>query len=864
LFARLAAEADSGAGILKAFSGRFQKIDAYIRQLADACTDLHPKAACPAIFAIGGYGRMDLAPYSDIDILFLFENPPDRAAQEWMQAMTSALWESGLKIGAQVKTLDASAEILHSDIHFMTSLLERRMLWGAKAPARKLEKMIRQHLERSEPTAFIAAKLAERDARHKKTGDHRYALQPDIKESKGGLRDIQTLLWLGNFLHGAATPESLLRENILTAQEFRIFSKAYDFFRTVRCHLHLLSGRASNRLGFELQPDIATRMGYNDKEPNIRTEKFMRDYFMMATETGYLTRIVCAALEQKALGAAATAGSRRPAPVSEYDGFPVISGRLTANRKDHFKKNPADILRIFEVSQASGIDIHPDALRQMRALIAAAPESLRYDETALRIFAGILMARKGAARTLRRLNEAGIIVALVPEFSNIFAHMQYDMYHAYTADEHTIETIDRLHAIENGDVAEEAPLACDLFSKTMLRRPLYAAMFFHDLGKGTGGKHAEHGAQIARKIMPLMGFDAAETDMAAWLVENHLFMTMTAFKRNLADTQTTADFAAAVQSPERLKLLTILTTADVMGVGPGCWNGWKAGLISDLYFQCAERISSGFSLSVPDQAEQAALLAKKKIRRMIGDSKEAFRYLSDFAPDFFWRALPADDIAATIKALDGHIPENSPIFCHIGHDQAQGLTRVTVMTADRKGLFATLTGALSAAGASVATAHIFTLSNGMALDIFHIQDARGHAHENSRFLKKTILHALSGRLDLQAEISARQKQSARKADPFDAPFRVIFDNSASHDCTLIEINGRDRAGFLHDIADALSRENVQVSAAKIATFGSRAVDVFYVKDVFGLKIAHPAKIARITAAIHRQMGAPMPEGLDRP
>lgn len=797
----------------------------------------------PSIVAIGGYGRRELAPASDIDLLFVSEEPLSAAGKKLVQVLSAAFWNAGVKLAYSVRTVDACVEAMNEDLHFVTSLLEKRRIWGSKKAFAKLVDSFKDYLDKSTPNTFIAAKLAEQDARHRKMGDSRYQLQPNVKESKGGLRDIQTLLWLANFLYGITTPEGLVEKGVLTAKEAATLQDAQEFLWAVRWHLHLLMGRMDDRLSFDAQPEIATRMGYKEQEPNKRAEKFMKDYFLTANEVGHLTRIVCADLEARSLGSGATAGTKKAALADIIDGFPLRHNRLTIPEATHFRKAPADILRIFRVSQNSGHDIHPDALRAIRNAVKNA--DFTQDGEAYRLFLLILLDEKKSEQTLRRLNEAGVLSALLPDFGNIFAHMQYDMYHVFTADEHTIRAVGMMHKLENGELAGSAPLATELFKKIQSRRALYVAMFLHDIAKGTGGKHSEKGASVARKISPVLGLTKEETETVIWLVENHLTMTMFALKRDLNDPKAIADFVGYVQSPERLKLLAILTTSDIMAVGPDKWNNWKAGLLSELYYKAYESMSG-----TPKDRDDSELfvIQQKKTRRLVGENAPTLQYLADYAPKYFWLSFTPEAIAGFVKAMQKNTAKDAAkdsTVIRISPNAEQDYTEVFIFTPDRKGLFATLSGAMAAAGASIADARIFTLTNGMALDVFQIHDLNGHVYDNSGFLQKTLKAALAGTIDLSAEIAERRRNAPQKGRHFAAQPRVIIDNNASVSNTVIEVNGKDRPGFLYDVTSALTQAGLQISAAKITTFGSRAVDVFYVKDDFGLKVVHRARLAMI-------------------
>jgi [protein-PII] uridylyltransferase len=815
-----------------ALSDYSDTIDHVLEKIAQNLRD--KTSNLPCIIAIGGYGRSELAPFSDVDLLLLYDAPLSPAVKKFAETLQTACWEIGLKPACSIRTVAQCVEALTSDIHFLTSLLDRRLVLGNKTLFAKLEKACRHHAESTPASTFAAAKLAERDARHKKTGDTRYLLQPNVKEGKGALRDIQTLLWLSDFIYDAKTPKALEAKKLLTLLEADTLRKASAFFWTVRCHLHTLADRAEDRLSFEAQPEIARRMSYKDAEPHLRAESFMKDYFLMTNEVGHLTRILCAALEAESLKSV-----RKTVLLDDVEGFRIDHSRLTAKDPANFEKNSSEIIRLFRVSQRSGLDIHPDALRHIRALLPALNGKLSADKEAQRIFLDILLDKRRAEQTLRHMNEAGLLSALIPPFGNIVAHMQYDMYHAFTADEHTLRAVGLMHKIENGTLSADAPLATELFTKIKSRRALYAAMFLHDVAKGTGGKHDSEGANIAKLIAPKIGLSPEETETTIWLVENHLLMTHTAYKRDLHDAKSIDHFVSIVQSPERLKLLTILTTADIMAVGPDKWNNWKSGLLSDLYCKSADAMSG---TSVSNLAHDLFIEIQKKTRRLIGKKISTFNYLIDQAPVSFWMNFTPDAIAGFIETL--HEKEKTTVI-KITPNPQKDFTEVFIYTPDRKGLFATLSGAMAACGASIGEARIYTLGSGMALDVFYIQNAAGHVYDNIVYLQRTLKASLNGTLNLASEIAARQKMRTRKMPPFKIETRVIIDNNAGTDSTMIEINSRDRPGLLFDIALALTQENLQISAAKITTFGSRAVDVFYVKDVFGLKILHNEKLAMI-------------------
>lgn len=768
-------------------------IDATLAELMDKKNKKIPPIT---IVALGGYGRRELAPFSDIDILIVYDSKESDIAP-FVRHFQEQLWAEGIKPSCQPMSLNEISPQMSQDHELATSLLDCRFISGDRKIFKKLESLLAHQKKSTPPHVFISQKLTERDARHLKMGDTRYQLEPNIKESKGALRDLQSLLWLTKALYNIKTPDDLVKKKVLTSAEAKTLKKAYAFFWAARCHLHHLRNRANERLSFDIQPDIALRMGYKNKDTNLRAEEFMKDYFLLSMDVGHLTRTLCTDFETRSLALGGTSGTRKLSFSDMRDGFPIKNNRLSVPGPQYFLDLPERLIKIFLTQQASGLDIHPNAYRAIQSSLGKAAATLPKNKQALSLFLDILLHPRKSTDTLRRMNEAGVLSTLIPAFKNIRAHMQYDMYHTYTADEHTLRAVGIMHDLENGRLADIAPLASQLFKVIHSTKALYLAMFLHDIAKGTGKNHAEEGAKIARDLCPKMGLSNDETETVAWLVEQHLLMTMTVLKRDLNDKKTIESFVSIVQSPERLKLLTILTTADVMAVGADKWNNWKSGLITDL-FQKAERLM----MNLPEEGTQ-----EKKI-------------LSSFENTFDTqvRILPKP---------------------------AEGVSEVTVYTTDRHGLFSTLTGALAVSGASIVDARIRTLKNGMALDTFYIQGTNGKIYENDNFLTKTVRKALAAQMNIDQEVQSHQKLQSKKTRNFTVQPRVIIDNSVSNDHTVIEINAKDRPGLLHDVAKALSAEHLQIHTAKITTFGSRAVDVFYVRDSFGLKIINQEKLRTI-------------------
>jgi [protein-PII] uridylyltransferase len=801
------------------------------------------------ILALGGYGDGYLAPFSDTDILFLLKEKPNKTQIKTIENIQKKLWDLKISPSFSVRTVDDCVQAMKDDLHFLTALLTRRRLYGNALISYQLTRAIKKYKKQNSPEKFIRQKLMERDKRHLKTGDTRYELEPNLKEGKGGLRDIQNLFWITRYLYDISTADQMVQKKLLTKTEAKTLQSAHSFLWQVRTHLHHIADRAEERLLFEYQPQIAHALGYQDKEPNIRAENFMRDYFKTTRNVGYLTRIICAKLESQTILLSGTSGTRKAALNKTQDGFPLKYNRLTLASQKDLVAHPENAIRIFKVAQKTKHDIHPDALRFIQNSLKTLAEKLPRNAKALTHFKEIILSDTSPERSLRQLNEAGLIMLLIPEFSNIYVHMQYDMYHKYTADEHTLRAIGFAHQIEkrHGKIAMVAPLATKIFTRLKFRESIYFALLFHDIAKGTGKNHSREGARIFRKHAKKFNLNKATTSQIVWLIEHHLLMSRTAFKKDLNDPQTIEDFTHIVSTVDQLNALTILTTADIMAVGQSQWNSWKANLIQSLYQKAYAHIT-GNSADI-DAVETIAAL-QKQTRRKVGRNKDSFYQLCDFAPNNLWFNHTPETIAAFSKAISGKL-DKTVIETKI--DLETDSTQVMIYTKDGKGLFATLTGAIAAAGGSIFKADIYTLNNGLALDIFQIQTPKGNAYENTTHLKNYIIKALKQNLDIDKELLERQKDRPRKERLFAHAPSILIDNNASDQATLIEITATDRPGLLYDISRCLSKSKLQIQSAKIMTQGSRATDVFYVKNVFGLKVTQIGQCRAIEKKLYQAL-----------
>lgn len=797
-----------------------------------------------AVIATGGYGRGELAPYSDLDLLFVYPHKVTAWHENAVEYLLYMLWDLGLKVGQAVRSPGDCVRLAREDVSVRTSLLEMRLIAGDRGLYDAVRSLFETEMVAGTGRDFVEAKLAERDRRHDRMGDSRYVVEPNLKEGKGGLRDLHILFWLTRYLYGVYRPKDLLAEGILDEDELRTFRKAERFLWTVRCSLHFLGKRAEERLTFDVQPELARRLGYQDRKGLSGVERFMKHYFLVAKQVGDLTRVVCAVLEdrheKKPLFSLARIARRT------VHGFRLDGERLTVKSEQAFVAEPAKMIKIFAAAHDSGYDIHPDALRFIGRNLNLIDAGVRRDPEANRAFLSVLTSKDHPEINLRRMNEAGVFGRFVPDFGRVVAQMQYDMYHHFTVDEHTINAIGLLAKIERGEFQDEHPLSHGLIHKIVSRRALYLAVLLHDIAKGRGGDHSKLGEQVARKLCPRLGLSSAETDLVAWLVRWHLLMSHCAFKRDLADRKTIQDFCAQVKSPERLKLLLILTVVDIRAVGPGVWNGWKGQLLRELYTQAEEVLIAGHATTGRERrvAQKKAALVKR-----LADWPEAARarHLDRFH-DSYWIAEDTDTHERNARMVLDARRNALEVGVAAEVNEFLDTTEMAVYTRDRPGLFARLAGAFAASGASVVDAKIHTTRDGMALDNFRIQtaDAGAFAHRDKlAALEALVREAVGGKVGLQERIERRSGSVRSRTAVFDVEPMVLIDNRASNRSTVVEVNARDRDGLLYDLTRALSRLRLSVYSAHVATYGERAVDVFYIQDLEGKKIVNPQRLANI-------------------
>ena len=798
-----------------------------------------------ALMFVGGSGRSEMAPFSDIDLLFVTPYKQTPWGETVIETVLYILWDLRLKVGHAVRSIDDCLRTARDDFTIRTTVLELRFLSGDRGLADELDQRLWSELFLNTGPEFIEAKLNERSHRHQKQGGSRYLVEPNVKEGKGGLRDLQALYWIAKYLFRTRDVGDLVEQKVFTQDEHRVFEAAATFLWTTRCMMHLIAGRANEQLTFDLQIEVAAALGFEDTDGMRGVERFMQAYFRHAKNVGELTRIFLVDLETKHVRPKTTFTTFlrdrfRFTREQLSPGFINQNGRLGLARPEKFLKKPGNILRLFHEGLQSGLLIHPDAMRLVTANLDLIDDDMRNDPKANDVFLDLLLGHNNPERPLRRMNELGVLGAFIPEFGRIECMMQFNVYHHYTVDEHTIQCISILSQIEKQELVEDLPVASGILEAGVNRRVLYIAVLLHDIGKGLPEDHSIAGARIAADVCPRLGLSPDETETVVWLVRNHLLMSDVAQKRDISDPRTVRDFARKMGDVERLNLLTVLTVCDIRGVGPGTWNNWKAVLIRELHRLAEDRLTrrTDDEGRNRDALVNAAKDLFKKRARHIAPDDLATELNRHYAP--FW--LGCDVRAQVVLSKLSQSFGSDQINSDIQMDKSRDATRACFAMPDHPGIFARLTGALALAGANIRDARTFTSRDGVATSVFWLQDSDGHPYEKSRLgrLRKMVDRILKG--EVKATEALEQRNVVKKRlRSIRIPTEITIDNIGSELFTIIEVDTRDRPGLLHDLARTLHHNNISISSAIIATYGNQAVDTFYVTNLLGQKLHDESK-----------------------
>jgi [protein-PII] uridylyltransferase len=806
-----------------------------------------------SIIAVGGYGRGELAPYSDLDLLFLLPNNleknQNKKTEEVIQFILYILWDLGYTVGHSTRTISDCIKKSKLDLTISTTLLEKRFIIGNEEVFNLLNNKFNFFIKISKTLKFVEAKLVESELRHNRFGGSRYVVEPNVKDGKGGLRDLHTLIWISKFAYQVDSITKLISVGALSKNEASSFAEAQRFLLSVRCHLHYRAVREDDRLAMDAQLDIAKSMNFKNTITQKDVERFMKRYFLATKAVGNLTRIFCAAIEtefNKPLRLNFLSFKKR----EDVYPFDIELGRLFANNKEILLENPINIIRLFNISHNKNIDIHPKTLRYLNSLRRSINHEVRHDFDANKLFLDILTSDKDSTRTLRLMNESNILGQFIPEFQKIVGLMQFDMYHSYTVDEHTIFTISNLYSLKNGDFVSFAPLASKVILEINSKKCLFVAMLLHDIAKGKKGDHSENGALIASVVCPRLGLSKEETKTVEWLVLYHLLMSKIAFRYELGDAKVIENFIKKVDSVERLNLLLVLTVADIKGVGPEIWNDWKGSLITELYSKSFDMLQkNNFKVTEVIQTPKKSFeiyLAETGLTTL-----NIKKYCSNYYNNY-WEIFNLSKITSHYKIFTKMNNDFKKFKVHIFDESQLKATELLVIAPDHHGLFSLISGLVAASGYDVVNAKIITRSDGYALDTFFVQN-RDRKPIKEEYAKKKLLkviaQGLEGNFNIEKALKQRWEEIPARFRAVKAPTRVIIDNNMSDEYSILEIKCKNAPGVLYRITKVITSLGFQINTANVSTYGDRVVDIFYIKNAFGSKIDDNIAIEKVKQSI---------------
>ncbi len=779
-----------------------------------------------ALIAVGGYGRGELHPASDIDLLILTNTDKDTQRHaENIEQFLLFLWDMGLEVGHSVRTLDDCTEQAEADITIATNLMEARQLTGPETLFNKMKEAVSpEHVWPG--LDFFRAKREEQVARHKRFNDTAYNLEPNIKENPGGLRDLQVIGWVAKRHFGAETLHELVGHDFLTENEYKELIEAQNFLWKVRFALHILTNRREDRLLFDHQRAIATQFGYQDQEHKLAVEQFMKDYYRTVMELSRLNEMLLSIFEEKILYA-----NDNIEPNNINERFQSRHGILEAKHKDIFTQTPSALLEVFVVMarnpELRGISANTIRLiRNGRHLI---DDKFRHDPYCHELFIDLFRQGTGLTHELRRMNRYGVLAAYLPVFENIVGQMQHDLFHVYTVDEHTMFVVRNLRRFTVPEFSDEFPL-CSRIIKTIKKQEILTiAGFFHDIGKGRGGNHSTLGAVDAVEFCREHDINEHDTDIVKWLVENHLIMSTTAQRKDISDPEVIADFAKLVGNQERLSFIYLLTVADIRATSPSLWNSWKDSLLAELYHTTKRALRYGLNNPI-DQEELVSNTQKKAVNILKDsnlDSQKTKHQWNRLGNDYFLR-YSADEVAWHTQAIIHHSDKNEPLILLRGETHRGG-TEIFVYMKDVDYLFAIITATLEKLGLDIIDARIITTNDGYALDTFLVLDRDGKTITEPG-QQDEITNTLKKRLTNPEEPSSLSQNLTRQLKHFPIKTKIIFREDANNNRTEMEVITGDRPGLLARISTGLIECKVLLQNAKIATFGERAEDIFFVTD----------------------------------
>jgi [protein-PII] uridylyltransferase len=820
-----------------------------------AADDARREGAKPTslvLVALGGYGRGELHPLSDLDLMVIHDGEVSPYVRRVTQGLLYALWDLGLQVGHAVRSLPDCLAMARTDFPSRTSMQQARFLVGDRRLFNRFRRVLAQNVYQKDFAQFLETTLAERDQRYRKFGGSPYLGEPNVKESAGGLRDIHTAMWLASTKFGTRTLRELAEKRLITEREQKTTDEALTFLWRVRNELHFLSGHKNDVLSRDVQPQIAKNFGYAADEVSLAVEKFMRDYYLHARVISRVSRRLIARCRETL----ARRGSvqRRLRQEALADGLIVIGEALHLAHPDGraFREDPTRLMKVFWHSHRLGFELGIDVERAVEDALDLVDEPFRRSPEVRDLFLSIARSWGRVTQTFREMHELGLLGRYLPEWGALTCLVQYDAYHKFTADQHSLLAVEHLEALAPGQSAEAEAMAQVL---SEVERPdlLMLGMLLHDIGKGRGHGHVAKGVPLIEALTARIGLSAADADKVVFLVAHHLTMSHIAQRRDIDDPKTVEALAEVCQTPDRLRMLYLLTFADMRAVGPGVMTGWQARILGELYARALARLTGG-RLERPSRevlAERVWEAMQREGSRRVVTAHLAMlsdRYLATTSPQ---------RIAAHLRLVEGL--EEDVAAIELFHHPDLDSSELVIATRDVPGLFALIAGTLAAHGINILSAQIHTRADGIAIDTFQVNDPLGEAvTEDARWRRtlEALRRVLGGEQTVEAILAAR-RSGRGAAEPVPGPPKVTVDNELSDSHTVVEVKCPDRVGLLYAITRTLSALGLDIASARIATEIDQAFDTFYVTDRHGRRLGDSAAMARLKDALEDALLKPL-------
>jgi len=861
----------SGGGGREICAQRASLVDVVLRHLLDAAIETAPDKDLPklALVAIGGYGRGELNPFSDVDIMFLHEDAMkqlDPRLNDMVQQILYMLWDVGFKVGHSTRSISGAVKQANEDMLSKTALLESRLIAGDEALFEKFRAAFVKHCVEGYENEYIAQRVTNQAERHEKFGRTIYLQEPNIKNGCGGLRDYQNLLWISFFKERVQTTAGLVEKKLINEAERRQLDRAYDFLLRIRTELHYLNKRSADVIIMSQQVQIANKLNYPQKNILRRSEAFMRDYYQHARNIYSITELLSERLclspgaPQKPAGLLGFLRKSKPPKTEEFDGFYSVGGQICTDSTSVFNQEPARMMRLFQHMQQRGLDLSPELAQLVRRRLHLVDRTFQYARATRETFLAICSRKGEVGRVFRAMHEVDFLGRYIPEFGQLTCLVQHEFFHRYTADEHTLVCVEKLDMLVDTTEPRFAEYK-KLFQKIEDPCVLYLAMLLHDTGKAANAKvHAEASALFAQKVSRRLQLNAEQRKSLVLLVDNHIVLSMTAQRRNLDDPATIAEFAGLIRNQRNLDLLMLLTLADGQGTGDENWSDWKEGLVWQLYRNTSSYLADGeaFYRQRTIEREEMRELVRKK---MAAEFREEIDAHFEHMPERYFQAYSAADIVEHIRLFRTFLATRhagastplAPAVKWIAHPN-RGHSEFLFCGWDRKELLASIAGSLSVAQLNILGADVFTRTDNLVLDIFRVCSTKFEAVTDEKdiaLVEKRLRQALDAdEFDFNPLLAkSLKKRGFQLSQELDFPTRIVIDNDAHPIYTLVDIQTPDRLGLLYKLLRAFAETGVQIALSRISTEKGAAIDAFYVTDPEGRKVRTAAVLSRLQKAL---------------